>query len=307
MEFWVGITDFDWFTFLKARRPGEVNFWQPSGRVAFKALEPGGLFLFKLHSPQNFIVGGGYFLRHTKLPARLAWEAFEENNGVQDLSELLTRITKYRKTDEPNPEIGCNILIEPFFFEREDWIPVPPDWAPNIVKGKRYYTTERHGADLMARVSAQTELYAKFRQDGAVSEPDSSRYGAEYIARARMGQGAFRVLITDIYHRRCAITNEKTLPALEAAHIKPYSYNGPHLVSNGVLMRSDMHRLFDAGYLTITSELKVEVSGRIKEEFENGREYYAHHGKGLTNLPNESWAMPSREFIDWHNETVYRG
>jgi putative restriction endonuclease len=48
------VTDFDWYQFL-AGRPDidEVNFWQPSGAVGFKALEPGGLFLFKLHSPRD--------------------------------------------------------------------------------------------------------------------------------------------------------------------------------------------------------------------------------------------------------------
>ena len=50
MRFFVGVTDYDWFRFLAARTGiDEVNFWQPSGGIAFKALQPGGLFLFKLH------------------------------------------------------------------------------------------------------------------------------------------------------------------------------------------------------------------------------------------------------------------
>jgi putative restriction endonuclease len=51
----VGVTDNDWFRFLRARHPDEVNFWQPSGSSTFQALEPGQPFLFKLHSPLNFI------------------------------------------------------------------------------------------------------------------------------------------------------------------------------------------------------------------------------------------------------------
>ena len=104
-------------------------------------------------------------------------------------------------------------------------------------------------------------------------EPDYPLYGNSILTKVRIGQGAFRVLVTDGYSRRCSITGEKTLPVLEAAHIKPYVAAGPHLLSNGILLRSDMHKLFDSGYLTITKDRKVEISSRIKEEYQNGKEY----------------------------------
>jgi putative restriction endonuclease len=92
----------------------------------------------------------------------------------------------------------------------------------------------------------------------------------------RLGQGAFRVLVTDAYGRRCAISNERTPPFLEAAHIRPYSENGPHQLSNGLLMRSDLHRLFDLRYITVDPDRRCTViSNRIREEFENGRDYAA--------------------------------
>jgi putative restriction endonuclease len=73
MRFFVGVTDYHWFRFL-AGRPDtdEVNFWQPSGRGSFKALQPGEPFVFKLHSPRNFIVGGGFFAHWSALPVSLA-------------------------------------------------------------------------------------------------------------------------------------------------------------------------------------------------------------------------------------------
>jgi hypothetical protein len=40
--------------------PEEVNFWQPSGSRRFRVWQAGEPFLFKLHSPENFIVGGGF-------------------------------------------------------------------------------------------------------------------------------------------------------------------------------------------------------------------------------------------------------
>jgi putative restriction endonuclease len=135
---------------------------------------------------------------------------------------------------------------------------------------------------------------------------DDNRYGAEYLARGRLGQGAFRVLVTDAYERRCAVTGEKTLPVLEAAHIRPFALKGPHRVSNGLLLRSDLHTLFDLGYVTVTPNLHLEVSQRLKTEWQNGREYYAHHGQPLRVQPAALESRPGREFLTWHNENTFR-
>ncbi len=122
----------------------------------------------------------------------------------------------------------------------------------------------------------------------------------------RLGQGSFRVLVTDAYTRRCAITGERTLPALDAAHIRPFSEKGLHVVSNGVLMRRDLHALFDKGYVTITPDMNVEISRWIKEEYENGRDYYRYHG-GFIHFPDDIASRPSPEYLEWHNANVYRG
>ena len=78
------------------------------------------------------------------------------------------------------------------------------------------------------------------------------------------------------------MTSERTLPVLQAAHIRPYALGGEHSLSNGLLLRSDLHTLFDLGYLTVEpKERKIVVSDRIKAEFENGREHYKLRGEGL--------------------------
>ena len=73
MKSFVGVTDNDWFEFL-AQQPGigEVNFWQSGGTSQFHALAPEEPFLFKLHAPQNYIAGGGFFAHSTTLPISLA-------------------------------------------------------------------------------------------------------------------------------------------------------------------------------------------------------------------------------------------
>ena len=81
---------------------------------------------------------------------------------------------------------------------------------------------------------------------------------------------------------------------------------GPHRICNGILLRSDLHKLFDLGYVTITSDLRLEVSPRLKEEWQNGREYYALHGKDVR-APSRAEYTPSPEYLDWHANNVFRG
>jgi putative restriction endonuclease len=139
-----------------------------------------------------------------------------------------------------------------------------------------------------------------------VVEEPSRRFGEPTLVTPRLGQGAFRVLVTDAYERRCAITGERTLPVLEAAHILPFAENGPHDISNGLLMRSDFHKLFDAGLVTITDDLRVEISNRIRDEWSNGKAYYRLHGQKLASLPKVQANYPKSSFLQWHNENRFR-
>ena len=310
MKTFVGVTDKNWFTFLSSIPDiDEVNFWQPSGNSVFRALHPGEPFLFKLHSPLNYIVGGGFFAHSNIFPISLAWEAFGVKNGANSLIEMRKRLEKYRRITPSNHEdyqIGCILLEQPFFFNRDDWIPVPSDWKMNIVRGKSYDLTMGLGKELWDAVQIRIQAHQDYTEKVWHIEENEATYGKPTIVLPRLGQGSFRVLVTDAYKRRCAVTQERTLPALEAAHIKPYGENGPHRIDNGLLLRSDIHKLLDTGYVTITKEHRFEVSRRIREEFENGRDYYAMNGKELY-VPRKSEFTPSKEFIQWHNENVYRG
>lgn len=299
MQIYVGITDYNWFQFLKERKYEEVNFWKP-GNQPFKALQENDLFLFKLHAPQNYIVGGGYFVKYSLLPTYLAWSAFEEKNGTASLRELNNAIEKYRVRNNiiaQNPQIGCIILTDVFYFDEQDWIPAPENFSRSIVQGKRYYTENEDGMHLYQAVQERLYSYVDLNTQ-------DKRY-SQSLTRHRLGQGAFQVVVTDAYHRRCAITGEKTLPVLEAAHIKPYSAEGPHSVNNGLLLKSDFHTLFDEGYITIDDEYRIDVSRRLHEDYGNGRDYYKYHGQKLLILPERMNDLPSKEFLRWHNENVF--
>lgn len=308
MKLYVGLTDKNWFDYLARIKPDEINFWQPSGKTSFKALQPNDLFLFKLHSPYKVIVGGGFFVKHTFLPISLAWEAFGNKNGAEDYCGFSQSIYKYRKTSsriEPDPSIGCIILASPFFFEKNNYISPPEDWKPSIVQGKNYDTNDFIGKRLYKEV--QQRFMLQNYSEEILETNEANRYGKGTIIHPRLGQGAFRVMVTDVYHRRCSITGEKTLPVLDAAHIKPYTMKGPNLLSNGILLRKDLHTLYDRGYITITEDYRVEVSRRIKEDYGNGKIYYELQGHKLAIIPDNIEDRPSTEYVRWHNENIFLG
>jgi putative restriction endonuclease len=301
----VGITDWEWFSQLR-QLPGvdEVNFWQPSPR-GFLALEPGEPFLFKLHSPRNRIVGCGVFARHVQLPVSMAWEAFGAKNGVRSLVEMRRRVERYRRTAAATPsdyEVGCILLEQPTFFEETEWIEAP-DWKPSIQVGRRYRLDEEPGLSLWRRVEQliRNSQFPEMAAAPMLRESGAPRYGSPTFSRPRLGQGSFQAAIIDAYARKCAITGERVLPVLEAAHIVPYGEGGEHRVDNGLLLRRDLHALFERGYLTVARDLDILVSKRLKEEFHNGDEYLAMAGRKLI-LPSKREDRPNPQFLDWHNE-----
>lgn len=317
MRIYVALTDNDWFRFLASRinyAEDEVNFWRPTPQAI--RMQNGDLFLFKLHrSPEigqrDVIAGGGIFVSYSELPISLAWTIFGERNGCSSYMEMRQKIASYRgKIDDPREDfkIGCIVLSEVFFFPPELWINVP-SWKPGIQVGKFYdpNSSEWHYLLENLQLAWNAQKYDYLSRETARVKEERARYGKETIIRPRLGQRGFRIVVTESYRRACAITTEHSLPALEAAHIKPFSLSGPHEVYNGILLRSDFHKLMDSGYITITPEYRVEVSRKLKEDFENGKTYYPYHGKPLLILPNRPEDRPSRELLIWHNENVFKG
>jgi putative restriction endonuclease len=306
MRAYVGVTDRNWYRFLLGRPDlDEVNFWRPSGRGAFRALQPGEPFLFKLHYPEHAIVGGGTFVWSSSFPVSITWEAFEEKNGAATMAEMRGRIIRYRSPrPAPNedPSVGCIILEDPWFLPEPDWIPAPLDWQPNIVQGKGYDLGSGAGARMWEQVLMAREMTWASQS----LEPEARIFGDPLLVRQRLGQGAFRMLVMDTYQRRCAVTKEKALPTLQAAHIRPVAEGGRHLVTNGLLLRADVHALFDRGYVTITPDYEFRASRRLREEFDNGEEYFAMQGSELW-LPKGIEDRPSREFLEWHNDSMFLG
>jgi putative restriction endonuclease len=300
----VATTDHDWFTFLRARQPlDEVNFWQPSAH-GFNA-PPGTPFFFKLKSPHSAIGGFGIFARYEAATVRLAWEAFGEKNGAATLEAMSIRVGRYaRSTGGPAHRIGCIMVATPTFFADGEWVDQPRNWRPNIVSGAGYDLAEGEGRRIWEESRARLAGTMSLPAAAVAREPVDARYGEPQLVRPRLGQGTFRVAVTGAYGGACAVSREHSLPVLEAAHIRPYGSDGSHEVANGLLLRADIHRLFDAGYVTVTPEHRFVVSRRLAQEWENGRVYYDMHGREIA-LPGRADDHPDSELLRWHNENVF--
>ena len=310
----VALTDRRWFDFLRSRsdhgRLDEVNFWRPKSKTAFHALSPGEPFFFRLKNPVNAIVGYGFFAHSTRIPVRLAWEALGERNGDPNFEGFLSRIAGYRKlpVDQLRPDstsLVCLIIRSVRFFPETHWRDWGggQEWSRNIVAYKTYNLDA--GAGMALREMLQEKQPADLGPEYESTHEDSRTY-AEKLVAIREGQGSFRVRILDAYGRRCAVTGERSLPVLDAAHIQPYRGPASNHVQNGITLRADLHRLFDAGYVTVTPERRFEVSPRLRDEYENGRVYYDLHGSELAVVPVDPDKVPSAAALQWHSENVFR-
>jgi HNH endonuclease len=129
-------------------------------------------------------------------------------------------------------------------------------------------------------------------------DPDDVADGRRHIRRTitqRRGQKTFRDALIDAYGGRCAITRCKVRDVLEAAHIFPYLGEETNHVTNGLLLRADLHTLFDLGFIAIDPKtFSILVARGL-----HGGEYGRLHGKKL-HLPKRRDKYPSKKALEEH-------
>jgi predicted restriction endonuclease len=111
----------------------------------------------------------------------------------------------------------------------------------------------------------------------------------------RLGQRAFRRKLLVAYETQCAVTRCTTVWVLEAAHITPYRGIKTNAVSNGLLLRADIHTLFDLALISIEPiRMKIHVSSLLSKS-----QYAAFDGK-IPTLPNKASVQPSMAALEEH-------
>lgn len=219
------------------------------------------------------------------------------------LGELAARIGHYRKAPpDPRMKIGCVLLRDIFFAPENATLPAPEDFAKSIVRFKSYQLALSSALEDGLRALLGTSVMGP--DVGSPSAVPGSTRGLPILTVPRLGQQAFKSLVLTSYHRRCAITGNRVEPVLQAAHIRPVAHEGQHRVDNGLLLRSDVHILFDRGYLGIDEQHRLHVSPRLRSDFGNGDEFYSKQGSVIA-LPDRKVDRPARDAVTWHMDSRF--
>lgn len=127
--------------------------------------------------------------------------------------------------------------------------------------------------------------------DGWIQQADARRKLMALIVR-REGQPAFRKQLLDAYDKKCAVSECQVEMLLEAAHIVPYKGAHTNHASNGILLRADLHKLFDLRMMFIDPDTgKVHLHPSLI-----GSEYVAFQGKSIF-TPIDPICAPSKEAL----------
>jgi hypothetical protein len=135
---------------------------------------------------------------------------------------------------------------------------------------ERYAYNETLDAEIAAilaeppKEESLQEAIAQIRTTDITSEIERKRVETQRISRPN--QARFRKDVLEVCGR-CVITNVMMPEVLEAAHIKPFKYNGEDTIANGFAMRMDIHLLFDAGHLRISDTGDVVLSTRARMDY----------------------------------------
>lgn len=296
----VAITSQDWYDFLRGRDcSGGVIFWRPSKDNVI--INPCEWFLFKQHSAAGKVMGGAQFLASELLTINQAWSRWGPANGCADKDAFLRRLIGLRTSYDAqklkgHSYIRCFRLGKPIFLNKESWFNVPGWNYTSRQPIRKYDASNPHRNELQRKVD-------RVFPDKMFAYEECAELGKQ---KEREGQHAFRKEILKNYQRQCAITREKTVPVLEAAHIEPYAKSQNHLPSNGLLLKSDIHKLFDEGLVSITPEdLKFHVSSLLEKKYKNGKYFYQFEGRAIA-VPKRKEFCPDPELLQKHYDKKFK-
>ncbi|HUO83620.1 MAG TPA: HNH endonuclease [Thermoanaerobaculia bacterium] len=293
MRGFIANADPGWVDRLRNRAPAdeEIAFWR-AGTEGFRALDSGEPFFFKMKAPREGIAGLGSFAHFSVLPVSLLWEIYGPACGEPSFSELRERLLQARArvgfpvSPEADFDVGAILLLGPIYFPDDRLIEVPDDFGPRVGQGKTYDLAQKEGARVWI---AALERIRREQGSELVADGWTSR------GLQRLGPRSFRVAVLDAWDRVCAVSGETALPALDATQIRQAAEGGDYSISNGLLLRSDIRRLFDAGHVTVSPDYRFLVSGRLREGA-----YGALHGVSIR-LPKNSSDRPAVESLWWHS------
>lgn len=208
--------------------------------------------------------------RKTKKPTYRCNKGHEFDEPIEELKS----VTKYRAN------FDCFISSMQF---KNDLIQLRPFYTKSYNQNMSMQRLDNNALGLFEnieqRLSDKSTTYFNLPSDQSyVTEEEVTYLGndddeRETVIKAiklRRGQQNFRKKLLELYDNTCVITGCKIVDILEAAHIRPYKGKNDHHPSNGLLLRADIHTLFDLHLVAIEPEtLLIHFHPKVKEEYIN--------------------------------------
>ncbi|MFD4368681.1 HNH endonuclease [Rhodococcus sp. NPDC058521] len=253
------------------------QFWDVRDAGSFRRIEPGDDIFFWLTGKRIF----------------LSW--------VRATSSLYAIGDNARRAHWVDVDTGGYTHRFEFELVSED-VAHPAAWNELQAAAGRKYSPQAP-ANPVNEPKAQQFLRTRFGHHGDIAFPnipvtyklgDDMRERARRQITVRRGQSRFRADLMDAYAGTCAVTGSTVTSVLEAAHIDRYFGDHTNHVANGLLLRSDIHTLFDLGVLTVSSSLTIQLAPWLQDS-----EYGDYHDQPLR-LPSEPHKRPASDALERH-------
>lgn len=264
-------------------------FWTPTP-WNLRKLKQGEKFYFLLKAPIRQIGGFAEYVEYKNLTADQAWNEYGIRNGrttkelfLDSIKSYLDKNSKKFRGTNITPEnhiIGCIILKNCIFFDDEGFL-----------------NTEDYGLKFPTQIVKikyinSVDPFFSNNNDKKIFTPINDKKIKNYVLTdTRIGQGLFSGMIKKAYNNQCCVSGEKIPELLNAAHIQSYINADSHHVQNGLLMRVDIHALYDAGLISIDENYDILVSEQL-----NLTDYYKYKSKKIT-LPVNRSDFPSKDAL----------
>ena len=262
--------------------------------------DPGTLTLFVVEvDGVQKVVGGAFFLTHWQASVKKCWDNF----GV--CSGYITYEDFSKRAQDCGASLGdllsCYVCYGPFIFMKNNIFDLPDSFQLDFSKSLLLTLDEN---DPLTAFLVTVSMQRRASQIDAATSEGSWR-GIYYLASLRQGAEDAAILktkILNLYNFKCAISGCRLGPTLSVAHIKTMYDDRYTEPQNAILMRSDLHKLFAKGYITIfyddNGDCRVRVSRKILLNLDP--EYSKFEGAKLE-LPNDKKYWPNPEYLEWHN------
>lgn len=162
-------------------------------------------------------------------------------------------------------------------------------------QGTSHDATQNHAGKLDEPMTSQPEGGSPLTpgNDGQTDEEEKQLVAI----RTRRGQADFRNRLHCAYGATCAISGSTVEPLLEAAHIVPHALETNYATSNGLLLRADIHTLFDLHLIAVDADGRVAVSRSLE-----WTEYAQFRGRRLVAIPPDEEARPAPDQLKRHHD-----